>query len=161
MSSPDRPEPQRPEPHRPEPAALAAWHAYRALPLLIDAEVARDLEQDTGLSMADYDVLAAVTALASDDTCIRVSGLAARLHWAHSRLSRHLGRMERRGLVAREPCERDGRGDDVLLTPAGRAAHDEATPVYQASVQRHFAVLLSREQLAALSGIEETVTAHR
>lgn len=150
-----------PPSHRPEPAALAAWHAYRALPLLIDAEVARDLEQDTGLSMADYDVLAAVTALASVDTCIRVSSLAAHLHWAHSRLSRHLGRMERRGLVAREACERDGRGDDVLLTSAGRAALDEATPAYLASVQRHFAALLSREQLAALTGIEATITAGR
>ncbi|MFE5941045.1 MarR family winged helix-turn-helix transcriptional regulator [Streptomyces sp. NPDC056480] len=147
--------------HRPDAAALAAWHAYRALPLLIDAEVARDLEQDTGLSMADYDVLAAVAALTSDDTCIRVSGLAAHLRWAHSRLSRHLGRMERRGLVAREPCERDGRGDDVLLTPAGRSAYDEAAPVYQASVQRHFAARLSREQLAVLTGIEEAVAAHR
>lgn len=148
--------------HTPDPAALAAWHAYRALPLLVDAEVARDLEQDTGLSMADYDVLAAVTARASaGDTCIRVSGLADQLHWAHSRLSRHLGRMERRGLVAREPCGRDGRGDDVLLTAAGRTALDTATPVYLASVHRHFAALLSREQLAALTGVERAIATRR
>ncbi|WP_328943672.1 hypothetical protein OG259_21035 [Streptomyces sp. NBC_00250] len=81
--------------------------------------------------------------------------------WAQSRLSRHLGRTEGRGLVAREPRERDGRGDDVLPTPAGRAAYDGATSAHLASVHRHFASLLSREQLAALVGIEETIAAHR
>lgn len=65
------------------------------------------------------------------------------------------------GLVAREPCERDGRADVVLLASSGRAAHDEATPVYRASVQRHFAALLSPEQLAVLTGIAEAVVAQR
>ncbi|GAA4083007.1 MarR family winged helix-turn-helix transcriptional regulator [Nonomuraea soli] len=140
-------------------AARDAWAAYRRLQLLVDAEVARDLERDSGLSMADYEVLAAAAGLASAETCVRVGGLAAKLQWAHGRLSRQLGRMERRGLIAREACELDGRGDDVLLTGAGRQAYEEATPGHLASIERHFGRALTGAQLAALVDIERAVAA--
>ncbi|MEV0297815.1 MarR family transcriptional regulator [Nocardia sp. NPDC050710] len=134
--------------------ARQAWAAYRRLRERVDAEVARDLERDSGLSMPDYEVLAALAELSTADNCIRVSGLAHALHWPHSRLSRQLGRMEQRGLIAREPCERDGRGDDVLLTSSGRRALDDATPAHLASVHDRFTALLSPQQLATLIDIE-------
>ncbi|WP_436771310.1 MarR family winged helix-turn-helix transcriptional regulator [Yinghuangia sp. YIM S09857] len=140
-----------------EPDAVGAWDAYRRLHQLVDTEVARDLEQQSGLSMPDYEVLAALADMATPDSCIRVRRLAAHLHWAHSRLSRHLGRMEARGLIAREPCERDGRGDDVVLTAEGREAYDRATPGYRASVRRHFSGPLSTDQRSALVAIERTI----
>ncbi|MFI9505789.1 MarR family winged helix-turn-helix transcriptional regulator [Nocardia sp. NPDC052566] len=141
--------------------AADAWAAYRRLRQIVDAEIARDLEQGTGLSMPDYEVLEALAELRDPQACIRVRGLAAHLNWPHSRLSRQLGRMERRGLVAREPCERDGRGDDVLLTDAGQNALDSAVPAHRASIHRHFTDLLAPAQLAALTGIERTVAERR
>ncbi|WP_283136434.1 MarR family winged helix-turn-helix transcriptional regulator [Rhizohabitans arisaemae] len=145
--------------HQPTPgrAALDAWAAYRRLHLLVDAKIARDLERDSGLSMPDYEVLAAVTQLSGPETCVRVRGLATRMNWDHSRLSRQLGRMERRGLIARESCDLDGRGDDVLLTEAGRRAYREATPAHLTSIDRHFTGALSAGQLDALTGIEQTL----
>ncbi|MEU4572614.1 MarR family winged helix-turn-helix transcriptional regulator [Nonomuraea sp. ATR24] len=144
---------------RPAQAVHDAWAAYRRLQLLVDPAIARELEQNSSLSMPDYEVLAAVTELASTETCVRVGRLAARLQWAHGRLSRQLGRMEQRGLIAREACELDGRGDDVLLTEAGRRAHEEATPAHLASIDRHFGRALSAGQLAALVDIERTLSA--
>ncbi|MDA0637461.1 MarR family transcriptional regulator [Nonomuraea sp. MCN248] len=141
--------------------ASRAWAAYRRLHLLVDAEVARDLERDAGLSMADYDVLDAVVAMSDGEHCIRVSGLTARMNWTHSRLSRQLGRMERRGLITRQACELDGRGDDVVLTEAGRQAHAQAAPHHLASIHRHFTEALSTQQLEALSGIEQAVIRRR
>ncbi|MFG1944855.1 MarR family winged helix-turn-helix transcriptional regulator [Nonomuraea sp. NPDC048826] len=141
--------------------AYDAWAAYRRLQLLVDVEVARDLEKESGLSMPDYEVLSAVAELASTQMCVRVGGLAARLQWAHGRLSRQLGRMEGRGLIARESCELDGRGDDVLLTEAGRRTYEEATPAHLASIDRHFGRALSAGQLAALVDIEQAVSAAR
>ncbi|WP_246509748.1 MarR family winged helix-turn-helix transcriptional regulator [Nonomuraea endophytica] len=138
--------------------ALDAWEAYRRLRLHVDAEVARDLERASGLSMADYDVLAALAALSGGEHCIRVRGLTEHLHWAHSRLSRQLGRMEQRGLVDREKCELDGRGEDVVLTDAGRRAHDRAAPVHLDAVRRHFTGALSPEQLAAFTAIARHIT---
>ncbi|MBL1077710.1 MarR family transcriptional regulator [Nocardia sp. 2] len=137
--------------------ARAAWTAYRRLRERIDAEIARDLERDSGLSMPDYEVLAALDELESPDACIRVRGLAAELGWAHSRLSRQLGRMEQRGLIAREPCERDGRGDDVLLTGEGRALFESATPAHRESVHERFTGLLSADQLDTLIAIERAL----
>lgn len=151
-----------------------AWAAYRALRLALDARVARDLEAGTGLSMPDFDVLAAVRALGDPPApanwlvpltpadprpgsrtahCIRVAALADRMGWSRSRLSRQLGRMERRGLVARVPCALDGRGDDVELTDAGRRALDDAEPIVAASVQVHFTRALTDAQLGALTEI--------
>ncbi|TXK38195.1 MarR family transcriptional regulator [Nonomuraea sp. C10] len=147
----------RPRPQ--EETARQAWAAYRRLHLLVDAEIARDLERDTGLSMADYEVLDAVAALSDDEHCIRVNGLTARMNWAHSRLSRQLGRMERRGLIARQACELDGRGDDVVLTESGRQVYAEAAPAHLASIHRHFTASLSAQQLEALISIEQTISA--
>ncbi|MGV9412473.1 MarR family winged helix-turn-helix transcriptional regulator [Nocardia sp. NPDC003693] len=146
---------------RPTARDLDAWHAYRRLHLFADAEIARELEQDTGLSMPDYEVLTGIDDLWTPDSCVRVRGLAAHLHWPHSRLSRQLGRMEKRGLIAREACERDGRGDDVLLTEAGRTALRDATPAHRASIARHFTDLLTPAQLTALTEIEQAVARNR
>jgi DNA-binding MarR family transcriptional regulator len=161
------------------PAHERAWTAYRELRLTLDARVAHDLEAGTGLSMPDFDVLAAVRALADPAApgnrlvplspadprpgartahCVRVAALADRMGWSRSRLSRQLGRMERRGLVARVPCELDGRGDDVELTDAGRRAVDEAEPVLEAWVRAHFTGALTAAQLAALTESCEALT---
>ena len=70
-----------------------------------------------------------------DEGRVRVSGLAAALGWERSRLSHHVTRMERRGLVAREECDDDGRGAFVVLTPAGRAAIERAAPGHVRTVR--------------------------
>lgn len=169
----------------PTPALTAtqqqAWAAYRALRLDLDARVARDVEAGSGLSMPDFDVLAAVRALADPPAagswlvplspadprpgartahCVRVAALADRMGWSRSRLSRQLGRMERRGLIARVPCELDGRGDDVELTDAGRQALDVAEPGVVEAVHTLFAEALTEPQLGALAEICDALTAH-
>lgn len=145
----------------PTPTTTTLWAAYRRLHRLVDAQVAHDLERETGLSLPDYEVLDATVLTAAEQECVRVSWLAKRMAWPHSRLSRQLSRMQRRGLISREPCERDGRGDDVVLTVAGRHAHERATPVLRASVRTHFADRLSSQQLKAVVAIEQTLSRNR
>jgi len=41
---------------------------------------------------------------------MRSSEMAVHIGWEHSRLSHHLGRMERRQLIRREECTIDSRG---------------------------------------------------
>ena len=48
------------------------------------------------------------------------------MQWEKSRLSHHLARMERRGLIERQDCEDDARGAFVALTPEGRRAIEQA-----------------------------------
>jgi len=135
-----------------------AWRAYRRMVLLVDAAVARELTRDSGLSMPDYQVLAALSE--AEDLRCRLSELAASMQWSASRLSHHVSRMEQRGLVARAECPSDARGAFVVLTDTGFAAIRSAAPDHVASVRRHLIDRLTPAQLTALSEIAEAVSEH-
>ena len=124
----------------------------------LDARLNRELERQSGLSEPDYDVLSNLSE--SGDGRMRARELAARLQWSSSRLTHHVGRMERRGLVRREECADDARAAVVVLTDAGQAAIENAAPAHVASVRRHFVDLLTNDQLAALRSISDTVLEH-
>ena len=72
------------------------------------------------------------------------------LQWEQSRLSHHIARMQRRGLVAREECTTDKRGAFVVLTDAGRGAIEKAAPAHVALVRRIVFDGMSDEQVAML-----------
>jgi DNA-binding MarR family transcriptional regulator len=135
-----------------------AWRAYRRMVLLVDAEIARELTRDSGLSMPDYQVLSALSEDADHQQ--RLSELAFNMQWSASRLSHHVSRMEHRGLVTRADCDSDARGAYVVLTSAGFEAIKKAAPDHVASVRRHLINLLTAEQLAGLTEIGETVIGH-
>jgi DNA-binding MarR family transcriptional regulator len=138
-------------------AEQRAWIGYRRMRLLLDTQVARDLQHDSGLSAPDYDVLSALSS--TEGHRWRLTRLAERMLWSKSRLSRHIARMQQRGLVTHEECATDGRGALVVLTEAGLRAITEAAPDHVESVRRHFIDLLSAEQLETLATVTETVLA--
>ncbi|WP_239163333.1 MarR family winged helix-turn-helix transcriptional regulator [Paractinoplanes rishiriensis] len=109
------------------------------------------LQSDTGLSPGDYAVLLALSE--ADGHRVRSSELATLIGWERSRLSHHLGRMERRGLIRREECAVDSRGAEVVLSTAGRDAFHAATVPHLSAVREMFVDALSPEQLAAAGEI--------
>lgn len=133
----------------------ATWLAYRRMARRLDARLARDLLRDSGLSMQDYDVLSNLSATA-DGRC-PAKDLAAPLFWSASRLSHHLDRMEKRGLVRREQ-RADGRGSDVVLTDTGWDSLRAAAPYHVESVRQAFFDHLSPRDQQALRRIGEAVT---
>lgn len=74
----------------------------------LQAQLNRELQAHSGVSLADFEVLVALTD--RPDVQVRVRELAEALQWEKSRLSHHLARMERRGLIEREHCPDDARG---------------------------------------------------
>jgi DNA-binding MarR family transcriptional regulator len=124
---------------------------------LLDLEIARDLHRDSGLSDTDYDVLSTLSE--KPGSSWRARDLAAQLLWSTSRLAHHVGRMERRGLVAREPSADDARGSLISLTGQGRAVLGQAAPAHVASVRRHLIDLLTDEEVATLDTIAGRVIA--
>ena len=135
-----------------------AWRRYRRMRALLDLQIARDLHQDSGLSEADYDVLSTLSE--NPEGCWRARDLAAQLLWSTSRLAHHVGRMEQRGLVARQPCADDARGALVSLTDQGRITLSRAAPPHADSVRRHVIDLLTSEEVAALDTIAGKVITH-
>lgn len=132
-----------------------AWFGYRRMRLLLDAQVARDLLRASGLSAADYDVLSALTDAENERQ--RLTVLADRMLWSKSRLSRHISRMESRGLVRRAGDATDGRRADVVLTDQGRQAIVDAAPGHVESVRTHFIDLLTEDQLRVFGDIAQLV----
>ena len=148
----------QPEPRWLDEAEDRAWRGYLRMRTLLHAQILRDLAREAALSGPDYDVLSHVSE--SPGRRSRLGELAERMAWSRSRLSHHLTRMERRGLVTREDCPSDGRGAFVVLTDAGFRVIQAAAPGHVASVRRNFVDLLSREQLDALTSITDTVVGH-
>ncbi|MDR0341697.1 MAG: MarR family winged helix-turn-helix transcriptional regulator [Nocardiopsaceae bacterium] len=135
-----------------------AWRRYRRMRTLLDLQNARDLHRDSGLSEADYDVLSTLTE--KPDGRWRARDLAAQLLWSTSRLAHHVGRMEQRGLVARQPSPGDARGAFISLTERGKATLRAAAPPHVASVRRHLIDLLTPGEIAALDSIAGKVITH-
>jgi DNA-binding MarR family transcriptional regulator len=84
---------------------------------------------------------------------MRVGELGQALQWEKSRLSHHLGRMQRRGLVLREDCPDDARGAYIVLTEQGRAAIEQAAPRHVDTVRELVFDALTDDQVEALASI--------
>ncbi len=112
------------------------WFSYMRVMLRLTYEMNRQLQSDSDLSLSDYDVLNALAD--SPGNRLRLTALSTRIGWERSRVSHHLQRMSRRGLVDRAPSAEDGRATDAVLTDAGRAALVAATPGHAELVRRMF-----------------------
>jgi len=131
------------------------WRALLQLTTRLPARLNRQLQEDSGLSLADVDVLVGLTDV--PDGRVRVTGLARALGWERSRLSHQVARMTRAGLVRREACEDDGRGSYVAVTDAGRAALAEAAPAHVALARELVVDALTGEELGRLGALVDGV----
>ena len=132
-----------------------AWRGLVQMTSRLDARLNRELQQSSGLSLADYDVLVLLTE--APDGRLRMFEIADDLQWEQSRLSHHVARMQRRGLVAREECTSDKRGAFVVLTDAGRDAIEKAAPGHVDTVRRLVFDGLSKEQVTTLESFVSRV----
>jgi DNA-binding MarR family transcriptional regulator len=136
---------------------LAVWRSL----LETTADLRRLLSarmQESGCSPADYGVLLALHE--AEGGRLRSSQLAAAIDWERSRLSHHLGRMERRGLIRRENSAADSRGAVVFLSDEGAAAFRRAGGPHLRAIKSHFAEALTDRQLAALDDALQALRAH-
>ena len=127
------------------------WRRWVTLNARLSATLQRELQDDAGLSMQDYEVLVHLTDSAEGQ--VRVTDLARLLLWERSRVSHHVTRMESRCLVRREECAEDGRGAFVVITPQGRAAIEQAAPGHVNTVRLLVFDALSPEEIDAFATI--------
>ena len=128
-----------------------AWRGLLRMTSQLNARMNRQLLQDYGVSLADYDVL--VVLREAPEGRLRVFEVADALAWEQSRVSHQLARMQRRGLIAREGCASDARGAFAVLTTAGRAAIERAAPAHVETVRQLVFDGLTHDQLIALTEI--------
>jgi len=119
------------------------------LQLRLRFELNRQLQSDSGISLADFDVLVALTS--DPDSVMGVSALAARIGWERSRLSHHVKRMADRGLVLLAVAPSDRRVREVRLAPGGAQVLRDAAPAHIDLVRDLFTSALEPEELAGLT----------
>jgi DNA-binding MarR family transcriptional regulator len=134
-----------------------AWRALQFMQMRLEAELARQLASESGLSYSDYLVLVALTD--RTEARLRLFELGEILGWEKSRLSHHVGRMADRGLVKKEKCDSDRRGAFVVLTEQGRAAIELAAPGHVAIVRSLFIDKLTPAELDVIATASERVLA--
>jgi DNA-binding MarR family transcriptional regulator len=135
-----------------------AWRAFMHAHHQLGLRLQKHLAQDSGLTEADYEILAVLSEHPVDRMPARE--LCGLLEWEKSRLSHQLRRMEQAGLVAREPNPADARSVVVRLLPAGRRAVEDAAPHHVDNVRRHFVDLLTPAELDVLTAVHERMLRH-
>ena len=134
---------------------LAAWQALLRSHATLVRQLERDLEKETGLALADFDVLAQL-ALAGGE--LRMTELADRALISRSGMTRRVARLVTVGLVRRANADADARGVVVALTDAGLARLTETAPIHARGILDLFVARLDDQELAILESALKKVT---
>jgi DNA-binding MarR family transcriptional regulator len=126
---------------------LEAWVSLLRAHATLMRRLDTDLERETGLALADFDVLAQ---LANADGQLRITELAARALISRSGMTRRVARLADQGLVRRDRASTDARGVVVALTEEGIARLVETAPVHARGISKLFVDQLDDQELAVL-----------
>lgn len=139
---------------------LEAWqallHAHHELTVVLDAE----LRAEHGISLGEYDVL--IRLARATDRRLTMSELARRVMLPPSSLTRIVGSLGDRGLVARQRSENDNRVVHAFLTDAGRALARAASRTHLRGIREQFSGRLTEPQLRGVAeALQVIVGPHR
>jgi len=135
----------------PSDAVVRAWARLVRVRDGLVAAIERDLKVAGVPPLAWYDVLLELSRAA--DGRLRPFEIEKETLLAQYNLSRLLDRLEKEGLIRREPCEDDARGQWVVITEEGRAAQARTWKVYARSIQRHVGEKLDERSATTLGGL--------
>jgi DNA-binding MarR family transcriptional regulator len=131
----------------PERRGLDAWVSLLKAHATLIRRLESDLERETGLALADFDVLAQLARAGGE---LRMTELAARALISRSGMTRRVRRLVDEGLVRRVDAAADGRGVVVALTDAGVARLAETAPAHARGISKLFVAQLDDQELAML-----------
>lgn len=146
------------EPRWLDDGEMRAWRAYVIGSELLRKQLNRELQEQHGLALADYEVLVRLSEC--EGGRMRMAQLAGEVASSKSRLSHQIARMETTGLVQRVECGDDARGVFAEITAAGRARLNETAPTHVSGVRAHLIDLLGPQDQKALAEIFERVLGH-
>src|SRR6266699_5790268 len=122
---------------------LVAWQALLRSHATLMRQLERDLAKETGLALADFDVLAQ---LALAGGAMRMTELADRALISRSGMTRRVARLVDVGFVRRANADGDARAVVVSLTDAGVARLTEAAPVHARGISELFISQLDEQE---------------
>lgn len=145
------------EPRWLNPAERATWIRLVAILELLPSALDAQLEADSDLDLFEYQVL--VMLESEDQHRVQMSTLAVMTNAKIARLSRVITRLEKRGLVRREPSETDRRATYARLTSAGMSVLEEAAPGHVRFVRERVVDALTPAEFEQLGAISQKLLA--
>jgi DNA-binding MarR family transcriptional regulator len=134
---------------------LRAWkgflRAHTAMTKALDAQ----MDAEHGLPLTSYEVLFHVAD--SSGERMRMCDLATSVLLSRSGLTRLVDRLERDGLIVRESCADDARGQFAVITEDGRAKLEAARATHRASIRALFLDHFTADELDVLGDAWERV----
>jgi DNA-binding MarR family transcriptional regulator len=128
-----------------------AWRAFVESSWALHTRLEDDLRATTGLSMSDYHVMVVLSE--APERRVRMGELASRLVFSPSRVTYQINSMVKRGLVRKQSCPEDGRGQEAELTETGMAQLVAAAPLHLATVRDSFIDHLDDDELAVIARV--------
>jgi DNA-binding MarR family transcriptional regulator len=126
---------------KPSEAVVDAWIALNRAQQAALLKIERAFRDAKLPPHAWYDILWELDR--AGESGLRPFELEGRMLIAQSNISRLIDRLVEQGYVERQPCADDGRGQNVVITPAGRALRKRMWPVYSRAISEavgvHFA----------------------
>ena len=134
------------------------WRSWITASTVLHEQLSRELQDSHGLTITDYEILVRLSE--SENHSIRMSDLAAKTLLSRSRLSHQIARMETAGLVTREVCADDRRGQLAVLTTTGMKTLVSAAPLHVSGVRKHFVDVLTDAEFQALGSAAKKIAEH-
>lgn len=137
------------------PRELRAWTGFLRVHNRLSRSFDARLREAHGLSLSEFDVLMQLAGAPSRR--LTMSRLAELALVTPSGMTRAVERLEREGLVAREPSSRDRRVNHCVLKHAGATRLRQARATHLEHVRRSFLDLCTDDELDVLARIWDRV----
>ncbi|WP_433295206.1 MarR family winged helix-turn-helix transcriptional regulator [Actinoplanes sp. CA-030573] len=134
---------------------MRAWRTFIESSWALHTHLEDELRAQTGLSMNDYHVLVVLSE--APERRLRMGELAGRLVFSPSRITYQINSMVKRGLVRKQPCPEDGRGQEAVLTDEGMTALENAAPLHLVTVRDRFIDRLDPDELEVIHRVFDKV----
>lgn len=133
----------------------ANWRAFLGGTTVLFERLDRDLREQHGLSMPEYEILVRLSE--SPSRSMRMAELAASVTHSRSRTTHTIARLQRNGLVERTASPDDGRGVLAILTTSGFDRLREAAHTHVRGVRDYLVDIVSAEEFEAVGRVFDTV----
>jgi DNA-binding MarR family transcriptional regulator len=134
----------------------ADWRAYIVGTTLLLDTLDRELRQEHGISLGEYEILVRLSE--TPERTLRMAQIAESMQHSRSRVTHTVSRMEKAGLIQRCAAVADKRGVEARMTDEGWDLLVRAAHTHVAGVRAHLVDLASQEDFRALGRVMDAVS---
>lgn len=135
----------------PSDAVVDAWIVLMRAQQTALLKIERAFREAKLPPLAWYDVLWELDR--AGEAGLRPFEIERQMLLAQSNISRLIDRLEEQGYVERRPCEADGRGQHVVITPSGREMRKRMWPVYARAIGEAVGQRVSEREARSLTSL--------